>query len=623
LNFQNNLNYSYFDLDIISKFESLEEFPKTKPIILANSNGLILYSNNAARINFNFKEEKNLFEINSEPNLSILFKNLNKSKISSFSTDFVIFDNDNIGKGYLLNIERIILRQEQIFILYIDSQDNRNRITSKINKYNQALESVSVGVMLADNNAKVNYLSSSFEHFLHLKIEDVYNKNIVEVCGSHLSAQEIEELGNSILLKQNWVKVISDVSNDGDILYKELRLNIVHDNIEKTVSFIMTANDITEHVKQARLLKRSEQRQKSIINNISDAILILRKTKTKLIFENANNSFYENILGKKSEIKSETDANDVLRPELLKSIDISISHLNTYHRSHTQFHYTAANGKRYLGKITFTDDNDEHTRLFIISMTDITDQLEIERKLREAYKKEINLNKLKSTFLANMSHEIRTPLNAIVGYSDLLEDDVKAKNFESSQQMAVYLKEGVNRLLKLVDNIVEVSLLESGNEEIELVETEINAIVNSNKEVWIEKGKSKNIKFEFQISINKIIVKANEEKLNKAIKEVVDNSIKFSNENGLIQIFTYSDKNTGFIKITDFGIGIEKNSMEKIFKLFEQVEEVGYTRKYEGAGLGLSLANRLISYMKGKLNISSQINEGTSIIISLPLNQNS
>lgn len=74
-------------------------------------------------------------------------------------------------------------------------------------------------------------------------------------------------------------------------------------------------------------------------------------------------------------------------------------------------------------------------------MTDITEQLEIERKLRDAYKKEISLNKLKSTFLANMSHEIRTPLNAIVGYSDLLEDDVKAKNFESSSQMTSYLKE--------------------------------------------------------------------------------------------------------------------------------------------------------------------------------------
>ncbi len=618
MNSNKTLNYSYFDLDIISKFESFEEFPNTKPVILANTMGIILYSNNSARINENFKTGKNLFDIETEPNLSVLFSNLTKSKISSFSTDLVLMDSGSFFKGYFLHIEKVVLKDEEIFILYIDSQNNRNRITSKINKYNQALESVNAGVLLADKDAKVNYLSSSFEQFLHAKIEEVYNKNIVEVCKNHLTKQETNDLQIAIVNNTHWVKVISDVADDGDILYKEIRLNIVQDNIDKSISYIITVNDITEHIKQARLLKKSEQRQKSIINNISDSILILRKVKSILKFENANNSFYQNILGNTDEIKSDTNIEEIISAQLFKSIETSISNLNTNNRTHTQFHFTGRNNKRYLGKITFTDDNDEHTRLFIISMTDITEQLEIERKLREAYKKEISLNKLKSAFLANMSHEIRTPLNAIVGYSDLLEDDVKAKNFESSSQMAGYLKEGVNRLLKLVDNIVEVSLLESGNEEIEMIETEINSIINSNLEVWIEEGKEKNIKFEFQLSSNNIIVKANEEKLNKAIKEIIDNAIKFSHSGGIIKIFTYSDNDFGYLKIIDFGIGIEKNSMEKIFKLFEQVEQVGYTRRYEGAGLGLSLAHRLISYMKGKLEIVSNLNEGTSVIISLP-----
>lgn len=612
------LNYSYFDLDIISKFESFEEFPNTKPVILANRNGIVLYSNNTARLNDNFKVGKNLFDVSTEPSLSVLFSNLLKSKISSFSTDLVLMDSGSYFKGYLLNIEKVILKDEEIFILYIDSQDNKNRITSKINKYNQALESVNVGVLLADKNANVNYLSRSFEEFLHLKIEGVYNKSIIEVCKEHLTKQELNELQEAIANNTHWVKVISEIAEDGDILYKEIRLNIVLDNIDKTISYIMTVNDITEHIKQARLLKKSEQRQKSIINNISDSILILRKVKSILKFENANNSFYKNILDSSDEIKPNTNIEEIISPELLRSINTSLSNLNLNHRTHTQFHFTATSGKRYLGKITFTDDNHEHTRLFIISMTDITEQLEIERKLREAYKKEISLNKLKSAFLANMSHEIRTPLNAIVGYSDLLEDDVKAKNFESSSQMTGYLKEGVNRLLKLVDNIVEVSLLESGNEEIELQALEINSIVNSNSEVWIEEAAQKNLKFEFQLSSKEIIIKADEEKLNKAIKEIVDNAIKFSNDGGIIQIFTYSDNDFGYFKIVDYGIGIENNSMEKIFKLFQQVEEVGYTRKYEGAGLGLSLANRLISFMRGKLDISSKVKEGTSVIISLP-----
>ncbi|MFZ1288756.1 MAG: ATP-binding protein [Melioribacteraceae bacterium] len=615
---KNTLNYSYFDLDIISKFESFEEFPNTKPVILSDSYGLILFANNSARIKHKFKEGRNLFDFKSEPDLESLFTNLTKNRITSFSTDFVIKDENNFYSGYLLNIEKVIIKNEDVFIIYIESQDNRTRITKKINSYNQALESVNVGVLLADKNANINYLSTSFEEFLHKNIEDVYNKNLIEVFKKHLSAQEIIELQYSVDHYKNWVKVISDFSNDSEVLYKEIRLNTVQDNIDKSISFIVTANDITEHIKQARLLKISEQKQKSIINNISDPILILRKEKNILIFENANNSFYENILSTKNEIKPESKVQGVLSGDLFNSINISLTNLNNSNRIHSQFHFTSENNKRYLGKITFTDANSDHIKLFIISMTDITEQLEIERKLREAYKKEISLNKLKSTFLAKMSHEIRTPLNAIVGYSDLLEDDVKAKNFESSAQMTTYLKEGVNRLLKLVDNIVEVSLLESGNEEIELAEIDLNSLINSNKDYWYEEAKVKSIQFSFDLSQNEITIFANEEKLNKAINEIVDNAIKYSNENGKIIISTFDKPICGTLCITDFGVGIDKNNLQKILQIFEQGEDVGYTRKYEGAGLGLSLANKLISYMKGELIITSELTKGTSVKIVLP-----
>ena len=614
---KNSLNYSYFDLDIISKFESFEEFPNTKPVVLADSNGLILYANNSARIKHKFKEGNNLFEFNSDPDLESLFYNLKRSKVTSFSTDFAVKDENNFYNGFLLNIEKVIINREDVFIIYIESQDNKLRITKKINSYNQALESVNVGVLLADKNANINYLSTSFENFLHKKIEEVYGKNLVEVFKKHLSPVEINELQTSIFSYRNWVKVISNVSNDGEIFYKEIRLNTVHDNIDRTISFIVTANDITEHIKQARLLKISEQKQKSIINNISDPILILRKEKNNLIFENANNSFYKNILESKTEINSNAIIDEIISSDLLVSIKTAIINLNNSKRIHSQFHYTSNNGKRFLGKITFTDDNSDHIKLYIINMTDITEQLEIERKLRDAYKKEISLNKLKSTFLANMSHEIRTPLNAIVGYSDLLEDDVKAKNFESSSQMTSYLKEGVNRLLKLVDNIVEVSLLESGNETIDLAEIDINVIINSNKDYWIKEAKAKSIELTCQLSSVKNTVLGNEEKLLRALNEIIDNAIKYSEEKSKIVISTFSNLDKGIIQILDYGVGIDNNNLQKILQIFEQGEEVGYTRKYEGAGLGLSLANKLISFMNGELKIISEIAKGTSVKIIL------
>jgi two-component system phosphate regulon sensor histidine kinase PhoR len=135
-----------------------------------------------------------------------------------------------------------------------------------------------------------------------------------------------------------------------------------------------------------------------------------------------------------------------------------------------------------------------------------------------------------------------------------------------------------------------------------------------------EQASLRGIKLEFYLSSDEMLVQANEEKLERALKELVENSIKYNVENGKIEISTAEDDNFCMLQIADTGIGIEKDSLNKIFKLFEQVEETSYTRKYEGAGLGLSLANKLVSFMNGKMSIISQPNEGTTITVLFPKN---
>lgn len=612
------LNKTYLDLEIINKFESFEEFPNTKPVLIADLNGNVLFVNNSLADTYQIREGFNLFELNTEPKFSKLFLNLSQKEATSFCSDLIIENQEEYYNSYLLNIEKVKIGEEDIFIVFLDTQDNRHKLTKKVNTYNQALESVSVGVLIADKNAMVNYISTSFEKYLNIKIEEIYNKNIVLAFKKYLSDFELNELEIAIIDQKDWVKVISDISSDGEVSYKELRMKVTEDNIDKSINYIITVNDITKHIQQARLIKKSEQRQKSIINNISDPILILRKAKNNLIFENANNSFFKEIIGRKTDLSEESSL-ELVNPVLHSIIHEAILNLEESLRIHAPFHYTAPKSeKRFLGKITFTDDQYDNTRLFIVNMTDITEQLEVERKLRDAYKKEISLNKLKSTFLANMSHEIRTPLNAIVGYSDLLEDDVKSMNYESSAQMTTYLKDGVNRLLKLVDNIVEVSLLESGNQDIALSSIDLNRLINDNMESWSVQANLNSIKISTELCKNEIIIEANEEKLERALKEIVDNAIKYNIENGKIVLSTFESEEFATLQILDNGIGIERDSLRKIFELFEQVEEVGYTRKYEGAGLGLSLANKLVSFMNGHMKIVSEPNEGTVINISFP-----
>ena len=294
------IDTSFLDLDIINKFESFEDYPKTKPVALSNSNGVVFYANSTFTKYYGIKNGDNLFDFNSEPSFSDLFNHLSENNISSFSSDLLIEKEDDYFESYLLSIEKVNINSEDLFISYIDSHNNRKKLTQKFNTYNQALESVNVGVLIADNTGKVKYISKSFEKFFNIRIEDIYNKNLVHAFKKYLSELELNDLDFAIIERKDWVKVISEYNGDGDINYKEIRLNIIQDNIDNTINFIITANDITKHIKQTRLIKQSEQRQKSIINNISDPILILQKEKGDLIIESANNSFYKEILVEKT-----------------------------------------------------------------------------------------------------------------------------------------------------------------------------------------------------------------------------------------------------------------------------------------------------------------------------------
>lgn len=615
------LNKANVVYDILGKIDALSEFPQSKSIILIKSNGEILYTNVEQQNIYNVEVGANLFDLDTEPQLSSLISNISKSDLSFFSCDLIVKSRESFCEGFLLTIEKIKLNLEPVFIIYIDSQDNKNAVTKKVNTFNQALESVNVGVLIANSNAKIQYTSKAFEKLFNSHIEELFNQHISFPFIQYLSKSEINELNRVINSKKKWKKVITQIDNQGEVSYIEVKLYITSDSFLNLLNYIVTATDITNFVKQARLLKKSEQRQKTIINNISDPILILKRVNGELLMENANNNFYYDILGRA--IKPKEIHFELLNPVLHSIIHEAIVNLERKNKKHSPFHYTVPkSNRRYLGKVTFTDDNYDNTRLYIINMTDITEQLEIERKLRDAYKKEISLNKLKSKFLANMSHEIRTPLNAIVGYSDLLEDDVKAMNYESSSKMAEFLKEGVNRLVKLVDNIVEVSLLESGNEELTVEILDINTLLQNQFDIWKNEIKAKNISLNYNLSPRKLIVEANSDKLEKAFNEIVENAIKYNVNGGSIYVNTLEKNGNVIIEFVDTGIGIEQNNLDRIFELFEQEEDVGYTRSYEGAGLGLSLSQKLITFMKGKLNIFSQPGQGTTITVSFPISKN-
>lgn len=218
-----------------------------------------------------------------------------------------------------------------------------------------------------------------------------------------------------------------------------------------------------------------------------------------------------------------------------------------------------------------------------------------------------------------MSHEIRTPLNAIIGYSELLEDDVQLKEYDSIAENTFFLKDGVKRLLKLVENIIEASIIESGELELEIEKTDINLIAKEIFENQKTKYENKKIVFDSDFLNTELYCKIDKEKLAKILLMIIENAVKYNRENGIVLVQTCRKDSGAFIKISDTGIGIEQDKLSAILEPFTQDEDEGYKRRYEGAGLGLTIAYKLTLAMNGKFNITSQPNEGTAVILEFPL----
>jgi signal transduction histidine kinase len=241
-----------------------------------------------------------------------------------------------------------------------------------------------------------------------------------------------------------------------------------------------------------------------------------------------------------------------------------------------------------------------------------TEELELE-KLRAD-----DANRAKSDFLANMSHEIRTPMNAILGFSELLDrklDSPKLKSYTNS------IRNAGKTLLRVINDILDLSKIESGKIEIEPDVVNINSMFKDIKELFILKVEQKDLGYKFVIDedIPKYLV-LDELRLRQVIINLLNNAIKFT-EIGQVGLEVKllrqdSSRCSLLITISDTGIGVPKEDQAKIFEPFEQTDGQS-TRKYGGTGLGLSISKNLINLMNGTIKLQSEANIGSKFIIEL------
>ncbi|WP_339713942.1 ATP-binding protein [uncultured Sneathiella sp.] len=253
------------------------------------------------------------------------------------------------------------------------------------------------------------------------------------------------------------------------------------------------------------------------------------------------------------------------------------------------------------------------------TIQDITAQHMFERELTQAKLEAEEGTRSKSLFLANMSHELRTPLNAVIGFSEVLAKEIFGPlENEKYREYADNIQSSGRHLLSLIDDILEYSRFESGSVALRETEVSLLDIARSTKTMLAAKTIEKSIEITLSDQLD-ICLRADERKLKQVLINLVNNAIKFTPENGRIELnLSAGDENFVSLYVIDSGHGISKEEINNVMRPFGRAR-YSVSKSIEGTGLGLPLAKSIVELHEGELKIASNKGKpGTTIEIRLP-----
>lgn len=487
------------------------------------------------------------------------------------------------------------------------------------NLYQTLVETSTQGILLTNEKGKIIFANKKKAELQgYVNPSDLIGTSIANMLGDGFE-KKVNDLLKIILEKE----AISNIElllkrKDDSTFWGEISATVIKDDENFITGILFVINDIDERKKYETALQEAEEKYRSIFENSLDAIIQI-SAKGKII---SSNSASANLFGYKTSSELQNSINNFFEDCFMKYSDWE--KLKNQLTMYGKVEYFKTEMIKKTGDLFWISgnfrisSNNGSVEFFEASLRDITPQVLSDIELIITKEKAEEANRLKSSLLMNLSHEFRTPLNGIIGLAQIIKDDTDSSDLK-------YMSNGIlqagYRLLTTLNSILELAQLESTDFKTTFNDINIYGIIPSIIYPFEKVASEKNLFIKVESEADDLIVNIDPEILAKILSHIVDNAIKYTFSGGItITTVPYTERGIEFadIKIHDTGIGIAPENIEIIFKEFRQISE-GYARDYEGNGLGLTIAKKMVELMNGKILVNSELNKGSTFTIRFPL----
>ncbi|MEW5842866.1 MAG: PAS domain S-box protein [Bacteroidota bacterium] len=501
----------------------------------------------------------------------------------------------------LLGVTRDITERKRAEEILRESEERFRNIVENMNEV----------FYIADGQGKIFYCSPNITTATGYSLQEIIGKSFLRL---------VAPIDRRIVLDnylEQTTKGVSDTAlvfrvrcKDGKIIWVEQITHIVYDTSGNVVEYRNVARDITERKRAEHEIISQKNKFAQLFENSPIAIALL-DDQDKIVHINESFSglfgyFLEEIKG--------LPLNEVIvSPELKEEAESYSDQTRAGNQINKESYRKKKDGTLVYVQIVGIPVTVNDTTIGIYGMyVDLTQRKDAEEKMKSAKELAEQSDRLKSEFLAQMSHEIRTPLNAIIGNVDYLDSSIGEKMDLTTRGCFDSIKLASKRIIRTIDLILDVSELQTGAFKPSLKEIDINSkiltkLFNEFRLAAVNKGLD--LIFKCETKESKVV--ADEYCITQIFANLIDNAVKYTKKGKVEILLTKNKEDDIIVEVRDTGIGMSKDFLPHIFEPFVQ-EEKGYTRTFDGNGLGLSLVKGYCDIINASIEVESEKNAGST-----------